>query len=365
MASPEEEDEDFGLIEPLLYDEEKEMAWAVAERERRRREVEEKARKEEETQRRRSANQAVRDSIREYDPKKGREVYTRFFLKDFSVFDIDQESPVRAMRYTDSQYEEMFGLEDSVNILSVKIVSSDVGYPIDVYVIIIARDNIDYKCIHVFRRGRDDPQRIDSEDTSLILSGPERGLVLVDFVYLEINLNVKDGDEEYMDRRLGKGLGSIDGRVIMRAKTIKEKTKFASTTLDTWLSRVKVEYTVVQDAVEATVEFKVVRGQNFRGKIEASTTGALDVWLLLHDSGAACRGTVTAAQGSGIVQLLRRVLVVHLDEMLVLRVDAGHDAAPTTVEFAPCRVGADTKEIVCGAVRLQVKVIWSLMHYRF
>jgi IS5 family transposase len=43
------------------------MAWAVAERERRRREVEEKARKEEETQRRCSANQAVRDSIREYD----------------------------------------------------------------------------------------------------------------------------------------------------------------------------------------------------------------------------------------------------------------------------------------------------------
>jgi hypothetical protein len=70
--------------------------------------------------------------------------------------------------------------------------------------------------------------------------------VLVHFIYIEINLNIKDGDEEYMDRRLGKGLESIDGRVISRAKTIEEKTKFASTTFHTWLSGVKVEYTIVK-----------------------------------------------------------------------------------------------------------------------
>ncbi|KAM0911273.1 hypothetical protein ACQ4PT_013582 [Festuca glaucescens] len=168
-----------------------------------------------------------------------------------------------------------------------------------------------------------------------------------------------------MDKSLGKGLESIDGRVISRAKTIEEKTKFASTTLDTWISVVKVEYTVVQDAVEATLEVKVLEGGDFCGKITASTTGADDVWLLLHDSGEACRGTVTAAHGSGIVNLLRRVVAVHLDEMLVFRVDAGHDVVLTAIEFAPFRVGADTKEIVCGAVRLQVKVTWSLMDYRF
>jgi hypothetical protein len=64
------------------------------------------------------------------------------------------------MRYTDSTYEEEFGLQDSVNILSVNIVSSDVGFPVNVYGSVIARDSIDYKCIYLFHRHRDECQPI-------------------------------------------------------------------------------------------------------------------------------------------------------------------------------------------------------------
>ena len=39
------------------------------------------------------------------------------------------------MRYADSKYEDEFGLEDSVNILSVSIVSSDEGFPVNVYAV--------------------------------------------------------------------------------------------------------------------------------------------------------------------------------------------------------------------------------------
>lgn len=52
-----------------------------AERERSRREEEEKALKKVENQRRSKAHEDVMDSIVEYDPKVGRKVYTRFFLK--------------------------------------------------------------------------------------------------------------------------------------------------------------------------------------------------------------------------------------------------------------------------------------------
>lgn len=76
------------------------------------------------------------------------------------------------MRYMASQCEDDFRLQDSANILSVKVVSSDICFPMDVYGTIIARDSIDYKCIPLFRRGRDDPQHIDSEDMSLTLTGP-------------------------------------------------------------------------------------------------------------------------------------------------------------------------------------------------
>jgi hypothetical protein len=69
-------------------------------------------------------------------------------------------APIPPMRYTDSKYEDEFGLQDSANILSVNIVSSDVGFPVNVYGSVIARDSIDYKCIYLFQHNRDDCQPI-------------------------------------------------------------------------------------------------------------------------------------------------------------------------------------------------------------
>jgi hypothetical protein len=66
------------------------MAWALAERERRRREEDEMARKVAENLRRDEAHQTVKKSIIEYNTKLERNVYTRFFLRDFSVFDINE-----------------------------------------------------------------------------------------------------------------------------------------------------------------------------------------------------------------------------------------------------------------------------------
>jgi hypothetical protein len=53
-------------------------------------------------------------------------------------------------------------LEHSVNFVSVKILVSDVGYPISVFGTILARDQIDYKCVYLFKCSRDCPQVIKS-----------------------------------------------------------------------------------------------------------------------------------------------------------------------------------------------------------
>ena len=91
MASEWSSDDDFEVdgLEPFCYDEAHWVASALEERERVRRKEEETERKEEERERRAEAHQKVKDSIIEYDPKVDRMVYTRFFLRDFSVFDID------------------------------------------------------------------------------------------------------------------------------------------------------------------------------------------------------------------------------------------------------------------------------------
>ncbi|KAK1691705.1 hypothetical protein QYE76_008403 [Lolium multiflorum] len=136
MAGVDDDDDDF-FVEPLLYDEAKLFARMDAAREACLRAEEEQARKHEERRRRGAAHRAVLNSILEHDPKTGREVYTRYSFTDFSVFDIDEESLIPPMRFTNSGYIRGINLEDSANILSVMIASSDRGFPINVYGTII------------------------------------------------------------------------------------------------------------------------------------------------------------------------------------------------------------------------------------
>jgi hypothetical protein len=67
------------------------------------------------------------------------------------------------MQYTDRIFPEKIVLVSTANVVSVKIVSSDYGYPLHVYGKIIARDSLDHKCIYMFRRGKDDCQLISSK----------------------------------------------------------------------------------------------------------------------------------------------------------------------------------------------------------
>jgi hypothetical protein len=54
-------------------------------------------------------------------------------------------------------------LADSVNVIAIKVAESDGDYPISVFGIVLARDEYDYRCVYLFKRGRDDPQVITSK----------------------------------------------------------------------------------------------------------------------------------------------------------------------------------------------------------
>ncbi|XP_037456079.1 uncharacterized protein LOC119326544 [Triticum dicoccoides] len=362
----EEAVDESGFLEPFFYDEAEVVAEAAAAAERRQREAEEKAaehaRKMEEFRRRKAAHQAVIDRIREYDSKTGKVCYTRFFNTDFSVFDIDEESPLAPMRYTHktpSKYtnslgRQVYDVSDSVNILSVKIVSSDVGFPLKVYGTVIARDYLDFKCVYLFRRSREDYQLINSEDQSLILTGPTRGLVLLDSIYFEVDLKIKD-DQGKKDQELSKGLCVIDG-ILMGGE---EHGHVGREDLDSRLSTVEVKFAVVKLAVEATLEIKVLKG-DFYGEITACTSRIQDR-LVLHDSKAG--GVI--CDGTGMLQLWRRVVTVGMKDMLLLTVatqasDVATASATRTINFTPHVNGAEEDEITCGAVKMLIKVNWSL-----
>lgn len=58
---------------------------------------------------------------------------------------------------TPSGYER---LDTSFNVISIKVAESDVRYPIHIYGTVLARDKNDYRCVYLFKRGRDEPQVI-------------------------------------------------------------------------------------------------------------------------------------------------------------------------------------------------------------
>ncbi|WVZ95755.1 hypothetical protein U9M48_041479 [Paspalum notatum var. saurae] len=305
-----------------------------------------------------------RGGVIDFDPKQGGLYYNRFTAVDFKSFDLDEESPLGPMRFTDAVYKSRrdygFRICNAVNIMSVKIACSDVGFPIHVYGTVIVRDSVDEKCVYHFRRDSHHCQLISSKDESLIFTGPKRGLALLDDIYVETDLKIRD-HKLGKDRELSKGMLSIrgTGRTVMEC-LIETKS------LATRLSTVDVTYAVVRDAVEATVAVEVVQGV-FHGKITAYTTSIKDR-ILLYDSGeeSAADGMTGSGDGRGamILQLMRPVVCVYLEDRLIIEVQqqaGAEDGESRNILFTPKASRGDEDQLTVGATVMRVKVAWSVM----
>lgn len=295
----------------------------------------------------------------EYDPKQGCFICVRYCFD--RKLDLDEESPVGPMRHTGKIFKEGFPISNSVNVVSIKIVSSDYGYPLNVYGTIIARDSLDRKRVYVFRRDQDDCQLISSKDDSLILTGPKRGFMVYDDIFFETNLKVKDVHGRTVgDDRLSKGLMEVDA---IRRLEYSPRYVVDTETLVSMHSTLDLNYTFVRRSVEGTVEIKILDGPDeFCGKIVASTT-SIPCDIVLHDSKVS--GALTAGD-NGVLQMARRIVGVSVDEMLVLTVAAavGDDAlSACTVQFTPRRNGYDDENITCGDYKMLLKVTWSIMYF--
>jgi hypothetical protein len=85
------------------------------------------------------------------------------------------------------------------------------GPAVQLYGYLAARDEIDYKLVHVFNRGREDP--ITVRRGSLIeMTGPKRPIaVMCCDVLLEFDMRIKNGDNEDDDVRLIDGASFFHG----------------------------------------------------------------------------------------------------------------------------------------------------------
>ncbi|GJM87591.1 hypothetical protein PR202_ga03558 [Eleusine coracana subsp. coracana] len=152
-------------------------------------------------------------------------------------------TPPSAQRTTTPHHHQMLETNKhdhasySANVFSVKITSSDVGFPINVFGTIIARDSLDLKCVYLFNRNRDDCQLVLSKDESLVLTGPKQGLDLTDAIYFEVDLKIKQqqglGARDHKDEQVSKGCFKLDV-----PRTFHEEMEVERYDLDTMLSNV-------------------------------------------------------------------------------------------------------------------------------
>lgn len=291
----------------------------------------------------------------DYDPKEGDYVYTRF---RHSKLDLDMESPVGPMHNTNRIFQDGLRMCNSANIVSVNIASSDYGYPLNVYGTIIARDSLDRQRVYLFQRAEDDCQNITSKNDALLLTGPKRGLLICDSIIFEVDLKVKDvNGRKVGDERVSKGIMEIDG---VRRLSYPPKYQVQTEELVSMHSTLDLSYTFVRNAVEGTVEARILEGpvDYFHGKIVARTS-SIPCDIMLHDSELA--GTLTAGDG-GILQTARRVVSVSIDETLLLTIAAATSGV-RTVEFTPKRGSYDEEKITCGDYKMLVKVTWSIVRW--
>ncbi|GJN06515.1 hypothetical protein PR202_ga24248 [Eleusine coracana subsp. coracana] len=273
--------------------------------------------------------------VREFtddDPKQKRCLPYRYQQFNIAFFDLDKESKVEhGPLYRYRHGFNLRELDESINVISIKVTESDVPYPINIYGTVLARDQYDYRCVYLFKRGRDDPQLISSPDDMLTLTGPYRALAGISSMFFEFNLKIIKGE----------------GRV------------------DQDFSKVELAYIPVISALEAFIGVNVfLDGKfDFMGKISAWTTQTEESKIILYDSEAA--GTRTTLGDDGAVFLTRRVVAVPHKEFLFIDVSV-YDGNRESICHKFVRSNS-FEEYCCkvGPNELEFHITWKQVRKRY
>uniref|UniRef100_A0ACD5U084 Uncharacterized protein n=1 Tax=Avena sativa TaxID=4498 RepID=A0ACD5U084_AVESA len=280
------------------------------------------------------------EALMVYDPKRKALVPSRFCSFHLAGFDLDEKSTaplgppyepdpsLKRERLTEYvAANERFEMADSsIDVISVRVVRASPAhtYPVEVYGKIIARDEVDHKCVYLFDRERKDAQLIKTEKDMLALTGPYRALVTLGWMYFEFDLRTKGKGDENADVPFSKGVISYYYNPFHK-RIISQLPSFHST--------VKLVLQRVSLPVAASIEVNVVgEGQDdsfahYHGKITAGTTKDYKQHMVLYDSSVpSSRGLVS---GNGSLVLNRNLVAVkgfvedralEKDEKLVLYV---------------------------------------------
>ncbi|XBJ11989.1 uncharacterized protein [Aegilops tauschii subsp. strangulata] len=221
------------------------------------------------------------EALTVHDPKRQALVAGRFCSFHLAGFDLDEKSSVELGPPYDPAVRK--GTASTMNVISLRVVrvGPDYTYPVEVYGRVIARDEVDYKCVYLFDRQREDAQLINSEKDMSALTGPYRPLATRAFMCFELDLKIKDKGEQDAEVQLSKGVIPYHHNPYHK-RVIDQLPSFQST--------VKLVLQQVTGPVAASLEVSVVREGSddpivhFNGKITVGTTRNYRHHMVVYDS---------------------------------------------------------------------------------
>ncbi|CAM0952496.1 unnamed protein product [Alopecurus aequalis] len=287
-----------------------------------------------------------------YGPKLNGFVCYRFNNYNLALFDHDKESNFcRGPPLHEIPSPMLHSVVQScVNVISLKVRESNVGFPINIFGTVVARDQVDYRCVYLFRRESDDPQLISSRDDMLSLIDPCRALIPQDEVIFEFDLMIKCD---------GGAIKAFSKCVLefnqARLPTGKETMAICR---NSCLSCMELYCAHVYRPVEATIAINILKGQCNLSRVAASNPGNFKDHIVLYE---AADGQIALDEGDS-VPLTRRVMAVSLYRKLALFFVGGEDV----FEHLVLTLGQSDQVIhgKMGAAELEVKVTWTAVPVR-
>ncbi|KAM3370841.1 hypothetical protein ACQJBY_018276 [Aegilops geniculata] len=246
-----------------------------------------------------------------------------------------------------------------MQIYSIKVAETEgfhLEWPLEVYGVVAARDEVDRRRNLLFLRTRDDCQILTKQDPFLHLTGPSRAIMSGDDVMIDVHLKLK-GTVESKDRTLiskafcydyGYYGDSVSTHLHKGLCTLELCCEHLRRSLQATILGVQL----VKGSLPCESGIKVVCFALPEDRAERSLPSRP---VLLLDSQA---GT-TPVDEEGYLELSRRAVSVKLDGRLAILVHARE--ASGSVVFTPQSSSVSQERCDLGDCEVEITVAWSLI----
>jgi len=241
-------------------------------------------------------------------------------------------------------------------VYSIKVEEAKVKWPLHVYGMVAARDQVDYNRNFLFNRKRDNCQIITKDEPYLTLTGPSRAIVFIDPVDFEIDLKLKREPE-------------VEQTLINKVLQYNGSTGYLGTIWSNSLCTVRLHFKELSNTVEATiVSVQIIRGSwpgQFGGEVFCHGVSSTNKFVLLDF----LDGNNPPVDQNGNINLSRRVASVDVNQDFKVSVQAyslsGSFKVPVGTghaTFKPKEQGFTVAECDLGNdCKIKIKVAWSLL----